>query len=428
MTGGSHVAVISVLGEVTLDTITADTQYTRPGGIVYSALAGRSVGMQTALVGYIGVEGGAWVRALLDSRGIDHSQLREKERPTTRFVLANADEIEPTIGSRLESGVPPSDLPPLPSPETKGLLLYPYPLQHMLAALDACPGATVCYDLQYDLQSHADLEVVARRCHIVFASRAQAMEYFKASTVDDLAARIRAYGPRIVVIKSGLCGSTAYTDDGVYEIPRYESDWSQSVGAGDVYNAVFLAEWLRSGDVSAAGHSAAAAAARFCEGNGSDLMKDWDLGLERNERTTFYLHPDKLSSRLVYLAGPFFDFPQTNMINRLRRLLEHHGIRVFSPKDVDGKVDLDNALQCSQVYVNNLRAIEEAAAVVAVLDGSDPGTLFEVGYATKKGVPVIGLWTGPRKQLNLMPYIGTQVVSGFRSLVLELLASLRNHL
>jgi len=38
--------------------------------------------------------------------------------------------------------------------------------------------------------------------------------------------------------------------------------------------------------------------------------------------------------------------------------------------------------------------LERCGAVLALLDGLDPGTIFEVGYARKLGIPVIALFHG----------------------------------
>ena len=44
----------------------------------------------------------------------------------------------------------------------------------------------------------------------------------------------------------------------------------------------------------------------------------------------------------------------------------------------------------SEVVLKDLEALNHSSIVLAVLDGLDSGTLFEIGYAVKMGIPVIG--------------------------------------
>jgi nucleoside 2-deoxyribosyltransferase len=43
------------------------------------------------------------------------------------------------------------------------------------------------------------------------------------------------------------------------------------------------------------------------------------------------------------------------------------------------------------IAVKDIKGLENSAVVFAVLDGLDSGTLFEIGYARAKGIPVITL-------------------------------------
>jgi nucleoside 2-deoxyribosyltransferase len=44
----------------------------------------------------------------------------------------------------------------------------------------------------------------------------------------------------------------------------------------------------------------------------------------------------------------------------------------------------------NEVVPKDISALEKSSIVFAILDGLDSGTLFEIGYAVKKGLPVIG--------------------------------------
>ncbi len=85
----------------------------------------------------------------------------------------------------------------------------------------------------------------------------------------------------------------------------------------------------------------------------------------------------------VYLAGPFFNLAQVWLVDQARNDLRAVGLRVFSPyHDVGVGVAED-------VVAADLKGIDESDIVFAIVDGMDPGTVFEVGYARAKGKPVV---------------------------------------
>lgn len=70
----------------------------------------------------------------------------------------------------------------------------------------------------------------------------------------------KAFGNiRIVLYTKGENGSLIYdkSEDRFYNIPAIETDVVSTVGAGDSYSAAFLCEYLRSGDIRAAGEAGA---------------------------------------------------------------------------------------------------------------------------------------------------------------------------
>lgn len=411
-----------VLGEVALDVL--DGCYCRPGGVMYSALASRSIGARAGIIGHIGPQGEGWVRELLAQREVDQRHLFSKPGQTTLFTMRNTNEVEATVCDKLQTGVPTeARLGPI---ETEALLLYSYPPEWVHRAIEACHGAKVAFDLQYDMGDLDQLGAILKRCNIVFASRKQGLSYFGVSSVEELARTLLSFGPEIVVIKFGLGGSAIYTrgQQDPIPVPRFAVSWRQSVGAGDVYNAVFLTAWISSGNVRLAATRASAAAALFCEDDGSCLLGNWELE-PYLERESIYVHPDVLAKQQIYLAGPFFNEPQLSLVTRVQDMLEHHGLYVYCPHQVDGVVESANPFRRAVVYDNNLTAIDRSCALVALLDGSDPGTLYEYGYAVARGIPVVGIWTSNISELNLMPRLGGTIVRSLDQVITVLLELLQ---
>jgi len=93
-------------------------------------------------------------------------------------------------------------------------------------------------------------------------------------------------------------------------------------------------------------------------------------------------HPIKLAGGNVYLAGPFREIGQRVIINEARKVMTDLGMLVFSPVH-----DIGHG-PANKVVKQDLKAIRNCDAVFAIVSGSSPGTLFEVGYAVAQNKPV----------------------------------------
>jgi nucleoside 2-deoxyribosyltransferase len=104
----------------------------------------------------------------------------------------------------------------------------------------------------------------------------------------------------------------------------------------------------------------------------------------------------------VFIAGPLFSQAEREFNVRVEEELRRHGFETFLPQRDVGRLDELLAREGKRAYRTifnqDLKGLEQADAVVAILDGPDvdSGTAFEVGYAFAKGKPVIGLKTDMR--------------------------------
>ena len=57
----------------------------------------------------------------------------------------------------------------------------------------------------------------------------------------------------------------------------------------------------------------------------------------------------------------------------------------------------------SEVAAKDLEGLDSCSAVLAVLNGGDAGTIFEVGYAVAKEIPVVALAQNVRPEDLKMP-------------------------
>lgn len=91
---------------------------------------------------------------------------------------------------------------------------------------------------------------------------------------------------------------------------------------------------------------------------------------------------------MIYIAAPFFISYQINVIKRIEESLNYAGLRFYSPRK-DGIIKEDKSLDLTEVYNRNISKISESDYLVAVIDGRDTGTSFEIGYAACAGIKII---------------------------------------
>ncbi|UWZ85144.1 PfkB family carbohydrate kinase [Occallatibacter riparius] len=183
-------------------------------------------------------------------------------------------------------------------------------------------------------------------------------------------------GAELVVIKGGTEGALVVQASGVSPVPAFESRSSWTIGSGDVFAAIFAARWAGHQDTpEIAAELASRGVAEYAEAMALPIPNA-DV-LRATKRRSVTRKPGR-----VYLAGPFFSLGQRWIIDELRSSFLGFGLGVFSPvhdvgrgpAEVVGPADLNGLECCDRLF--------------AVLDGLDPGTIFEIGYARRMGLPV----------------------------------------
>ena len=84
----------------------------------------------------------------------------------------------------------------------------------------------------------------------------------------------------------------------------------------------------------------------------------------------------------VYIAGPFFDAHQLRVIKNIEHTLEKADIEYFSPRILGNISDnKGNAEFAEKIFDANINGILHNNCTLVVIDGFDPGTMVELGYA-----------------------------------------------
>jgi nucleoside 2-deoxyribosyltransferase len=142
------------------------------------------------------------------------------------------------------------------------------------------------------------------------------------------------------------------------------------IGSGDVFTACFAWAWGENGqDPVEAAHTASLGAAQWCgSAAGPSPFNPVD------DRPT--LAPTDVDPR-IYLAGPFFSLSERWLVDLTRDGLRDLGASVFSPFHDVGPGEQEVAKQ-------DLEGLTGCDAILGLLDGSDPGTFFEIGFGAGK--------------------------------------------
>jgi nucleoside 2-deoxyribosyltransferase len=187
---------------------------------------------------------------------------------------------------------------------------------------------------------------------------------------------MREYRVDVVVTKLAARGALVTTKSDQELVGAYATKTVWPIGSGDVFAAAFALEWAEHGqDPVSAAKGASRAAARWC----STRRDDFDIA-SPSEVAGEEVDPSRIAR--VYLASPFQTLPQRWLVHLARDVLQGLGSDVFSPFHDVGPGG-------PEVAEKDLAGLRNCSAVFAVLDGSDPGTVFEAGFATARGLPVV---------------------------------------
>lgn len=109
-----------------------------------------------------------------------------------------------------------------------------------------------------------------------------------------------------------------------------------------------------------------------------------------------------MKTKRVYLASPFFNDEQIERVAFVEKVLRSKGLDVFSPREHQvPEIPFGSKKWRDLVFAHDVANIHKADLVVAVYDGKDEGTMWEIGYAYANRIPIV-VFNESTKVLNLM--------------------------
>ncbi len=199
-----------------------------------------------------------------------------------------------------------------------------------------------------------------------------------------------------LVFKENRGGTRVYNfrNNKVHQISSQTKPIQHSVGVGDVFNAIFESEISNKIE-----ENLALASFIAMEYASTTFPKDFKTSVEQllnvpiNELVNLegtILNWEQRKDINIYIAAPDFDFVDTSLIDTLEKSLLYHNFSPRRPIKENGQMKEDDTLQQKQsFYDKDIKLLDECCIVICVLLYNDPGTLVEVGIASKKQIPVL---------------------------------------
>jgi len=397
---------IVVAGQLAIDILHEQgKRFERLGGCGYSAVAAASFGSSVGLISSIGEDMPDGLLSLLAEAGVDLAGVETVKEATLRHDMWNVDELLPrftraSFATHWPLRIPPKYL------DCKAVLLNPLHWDSCLAMAKEYKrhGTLVAFDPQSDYTSLFQISQLLEATDILLLNCQELLLLTGAPSIDRAIRNLLLFPIEIVIVKLGRGGAYLFKEGGAIKIPSFAAESVCTVGTGDVFNGVFLAELTRSTPVVEAAKVASCAAACFTEAFDLGAMpKPGQVREALVNRATRFLDPSEVSNVKLYLAGPFFDRPSLDWVQRITAIIEAQGFTVFSPSRNAGVLNSSSTdSERSDYFRRDVGQLEGSDGVIALLDGADAGTAWEIGYAFSLGKPIFGLLTESDGAVNNM--------------------------
>ena len=255
------------IGNPTRDRIIAGNRIVEAlgGTVTYAAILLRRFGQSVAVVG----KGDSSIKAFYDASGIDTIFFRDGHPAVTFQNRYEGDDRwqSATTGTFISAEDVPQTVYSAPA-----ILIGPVINEVDTAILHQHRSGVLMADLQGFLRRvtanghvyhrfNEQIMRIIRHCDIIKADQREAQLITHAADASTAAQLLKTMGPQIVIVTRGKLGAVICDSHQVLNIKAHSVDSVDPTGAGDVFAAAFLVEYLRSHDTLKAGNVAACAAA-----------------------------------------------------------------------------------------------------------------------------------------------------------------------
>ena len=107
---------------------------------------------------------------------------------------------------------------------------------------------------------------------------------------------------------------------------------------------------------------------------------------------------------MIYIAAPFFNADQVATVAMIEAKLDSANMAYFSPRSEGTLLEMtskEKIQHMDRIFKSNIDNMVKANIIIAVIDGRDIGTIWEMGFAYALGKTVIS-YTNMDHGLNVM--------------------------
>lgn len=204
-------------------------------------------------------------------------------------------------------------------------------------------------------------------------------------------------GVEVVVVKQGPFGCIVIDAKNETVVPVFPSDCVFKIGSGDVFSAAFAKFWAIDGlSAVKSAQNASRCTSIYCNSRSLDGIGQFDESVLKPLKKT--------RTPSIYLAEPFFSLAQRFLVEEARRSLLSLGVNVFSPLHDVGTDEPPDV-----IAREDLQGLDRSTVVLALIPDLDPGTIFEIGFARARQIPVVAYGEGIKHE-HLTMLIGSDCV------------------
>lgn len=407
---------LTVYGEIALDLLvnSGGKIFDRCGGAgLYASVAAAKQGMKVDFLTIYNSKISDYQIFLWNSIGVslEHAQKNENY-DLPKYLVTGYKNYEKKISRPMNSFKNDYNYAAKVPNDSQGILIFP--IGHTIP-ISMCEYAKnnnllVFLDPKPNQESISDAKQVLEYTDVLLVNEDEAMLLSDTQSVSEAITVLSNTSVKYIVIKKGHQGCILIDKDrNITKIPSFKSNAICTLGSGDVFGGALASVFLETKDIKYSIEVASCIAASFIEHFEIEYMlNETALKIEMKERKRNDIEQPK--EVIAYLAGPFFCEQETNWVNYVKRMLELRNIKILSPLHSNGIVKLDSDYtERKKIFNQDINLLDNANIVIALLDHDDPGTCFEIGYAFKNNIPVIGYKTASG-HLNNMLYCGCKKI------------------
>jgi nucleoside 2-deoxyribosyltransferase/sugar/nucleoside kinase (ribokinase family) len=282
--------------------------------------------------------------------------------------------------------------------EFTDVLIFPggFPLPLVLEELNST-GADIFADINFIAKDLKDLTTLRRNfASLIMSTSSELFLTMLGGNSERVGTEIGKYADSIL-LKENRGGSRLFNSETKewIGVPAQARSVLHSVGVGDCFNSVFVAQRRLHGDEAALAYASFAAAEYACYFDDLTIRQSVEAVLQIGSEDIKQLEGVKLpwetrSKINIYLAAPDFSYVDTTPLDQLADALAYHNFSPRRPVRENGQARLDSPrTEKIRLAEADLHLLGNCELMIAVLLYDDPGTLIEVGIALNRMMPVI---------------------------------------